>query len=54
MRIRWTQPAARDLTNISGYIEGHNSAETARQVALTIYRSVSSYPARRTGLAVEI
>jgi toxin ParE1/3/4 len=42
MRLRWTQPAARDLTNICDYIEGHDTPATARRVALLIYRSVNS------------
>jgi plasmid stabilization system protein ParE len=42
MRIRWTEPAARDLTHICDYIEGHDGPATARRVALTIYESVSS------------
>ena len=42
MRVRWTRPAATDLTNICDYIEQHSSPATARRVALTIYQSVSS------------
>jgi addiction module RelE/StbE family toxin len=42
MRIRWTQPAASDLTSICDYIDEHNSSATARRVAQSIYRSVSS------------
>ena len=42
MRIRWTQPAADDLTNICNYIQEHNTPATARSVALLIYQSVSS------------
>ncbi|HMD86946.1 MAG TPA: type II toxin-antitoxin system RelE/ParE family toxin [Terriglobia bacterium] len=42
MRIRWTEPAARDLTHICDYIEGHDAPATARRVALTIHRSVDS------------
>ena len=42
MRIRWTDPAARDLTHICDYIEGHDGPATARRVALTIYESVDS------------
>lgn len=40
MRIRWTDPAARDLTHICDYIEGHDGPATARRVALIIYESV--------------
>ena len=36
MRIRWTQPAARDLTHICDYTEEHESPEAARRVALRI------------------
>src|SRR5579859_5787146 len=36
MRIRWTEPAARDLTQICDYIEEHEGRVTARRVALTI------------------
>ena len=42
MRIRWTQPAALDLTNICEYIREHVTPATSRRVALLIYRSVSS------------
>ena len=42
MRIRWTQPAARDLTKICDYITEHDSAANARRVALSIYQRVSS------------
>ena len=42
MRIRRTDPAARDLTDICDYIEAHDGPATARRVALTIYESVNS------------
>ncbi len=42
MRIRWTQPAAHDLTNICEYIEEHATPAIARRVALSIFRSVNS------------
>jgi len=42
MRIRWTKPAARDLTQICDYIRDHDAPAAARRVALTIYESVSS------------
>jgi len=42
MRIRWTEPAARDLTHICDYIEEHDGPATARRVALTIYQGVGS------------
>ena len=41
-RVRWTQPAARDLTNICDYIKEHESAEAARRVALALFKAVSS------------
>ena len=41
MRIRWTEPAAHDLTHICDFTEGHEAA-AARRVALTIYQGVSS------------
>jgi addiction module RelE/StbE family toxin len=42
MVVRWTEPAARDLTRICNYIGGHSSAATARRVALSIYEGVAS------------
>jgi len=39
MRVRWTEPAARDLTNICDYISERDGAETARDVALRIYEA---------------
>jgi toxin ParE1/3/4 len=36
MLIRWTQPAAQDLTQISEYLEQHGSSAIARRVALSI------------------
>jgi toxin ParE1/3/4 len=42
MRIRWTEPAAHDLTHICDYIEEHDGSATARRVALTIYQGVGS------------
>jgi toxin ParE1/3/4 len=40
-RIRWTQPAAQDLYNITRYI-GRDNPEAARQVAKTIYEGCES------------
>ena len=37
MRIRWTEPAASDLTGICDYINEHDGPEAARRVARTIY-----------------
>ncbi|MGA3177996.1 MAG: type II toxin-antitoxin system RelE/ParE family toxin [Candidatus Acidiferrum sp.] len=42
MRIRWTEPAARDLTQICDYIQEHDSGNTARRIALSIYERVSA------------
>lgn len=42
MRIRWTEPAARDLTNICDYTEEHDGPEAARRTALRIYEGVST------------
>jgi len=42
MRIRWTEPAARDLTQVCDYIQEQSSAETARRVALSICERIAS------------
>ena len=42
MRVRWTEPAARDLTAICDYIEEHDGPVAARKVALRIYERLSS------------
>ncbi len=42
MRLRWTEPAASDLTHICDCIEEHNGSTTARRVALSIYKRVSA------------
>jgi toxin ParE1/3/4 len=57
MRVRWTEPAASDLTHICDYIEQHDGANTARRVAISIYERVSGLvefpeqgrPGRRSG-----
>lgn len=41
MRLRWTQPAARDLTQICDYIQERTSGATARRVALVIFQQLS-------------
>lgn len=49
MRIRWTEPAAEDLTAICDYISEHGSATTARRVALSIHEhmaGLSKFPER--------
>jgi plasmid stabilization system protein ParE len=40
MRIRWTDPAVRDFTQICDYISEHGSAATARQLTLSIYGQI--------------
>lgn len=42
MRVRWTEPAARDLTGICDYTEEHSGAEAARKVALRVYEAAGS------------
>ena len=42
MGVRWTAPAARDLTQICDHIQEHNSRTTARRVALSIYDRVAA------------
>ncbi len=44
MKIRWTQPAARDLTQICDYIEEHEGSEAARRVAARIYERIGTLP----------
>ncbi len=42
MRIRWTEPAAQDLTGICDYIQEHDAPGAARKVALAIYEGVGT------------
>jgi len=42
MRIRWTDPAVRDLTHICDYIEKNQSALVARRVAFSIYERANA------------
>ncbi len=42
MRIRWTEPAARDLTGICDYIEEQDGPVAARRVAIRIYEAVDT------------
>jgi toxin ParE1/3/4 len=42
MRIRWTEPATRDLTNICDYTEEHDGPVAARRAALRIYEGVGT------------
>ena len=41
MPIRWTPPAARDLTQIADYIQEKDGPAPARRVALAIHEAVS-------------
>ena len=40
MRIRWTDSAVRDFTQICDYIEKHGSSSAARRVALSIHQEI--------------
>lgn len=42
MRIRWTEPAAQEPTNICDYTEEHDGPEVARRAALRIYEALGS------------
>ncbi len=42
MRLRWTEMAGRDLTQICDYIEERDSAATARRVALAIVERLAN------------
>jgi toxin ParE1/3/4 len=42
MRIRWTDPAVRDLTNICDYVKEHDGSVRARRVALSLYERVNT------------
>lgn len=42
MRIRWTEPAANDLTAICDYISEHGNPGTARDAAFAIYELVGT------------
>ncbi|MFZ0418747.1 MAG: type II toxin-antitoxin system RelE/ParE family toxin [Candidatus Sulfotelmatobacter sp.] len=37
MRIRWTDPALQDFTQICDYIDQHSGGATSRRVALSIH-----------------
>lgn len=39
MRIRWTDSAVRDLTQICDYISEHGTGRSSRRVALTIHQA---------------
>ena len=42
MRIRWTDPDARDPRHICDYIHDRDAPAAARRVALTVYQTVGS------------
>jgi addiction module RelE/StbE family toxin len=42
MRIRWTEPAVRDLKGLCDYIAERDGDEQARRIALRIYDGVNS------------
>ncbi|MGA8152504.1 MAG: type II toxin-antitoxin system RelE/ParE family toxin [Terriglobales bacterium] len=42
MRLRWTEPAARDLIQIGDYLEKHGSSAVARRVALSIIERLAA------------
>ena len=42
MRVRWTEPATHDLTQICDYIQEHSSPETARRVAVSVSERIAS------------
>jgi toxin ParE1/3/4 len=42
MRVRWTEPAARDLTGIRDYTQEHLGPGSARKLALHVYAAVGS------------
>lgn len=42
MRIRWTEPAVRDFTNICDYIAEHGSPAISRRVAGDIYSAIGT------------
>ena len=42
MRIRWSDPAVRDFTNICDYVEQHASTQVARRIARLIYENIGA------------
>lgn len=40
MRIRWTEPASRDLTQICDYLSNEDSQATARRIAILIHERI--------------
>jgi toxin ParE1/3/4 len=41
MRIRWTEDAAHDLTQICDYLEEHGSRAVARRIAISVSERIS-------------
>lgn len=44
MRVRWTQPAALDLTGICDYTQEHHGPEAGRKLALRIFEAIGALP----------
>jgi toxin ParE1/3/4 len=44
MRVRWTDPAAVDLTDICDYTQEHHGPEAARKLALRMFEAIGSLP----------
>jgi len=42
MRIRWTQPASQDLTQICDYLSNEDSRATARRIAIQIHERIQT------------
>jgi toxin ParE1/3/4 len=42
MLIRWTEPAASDLTQICDFLKEHASSGIARRVALSIFQNIDT------------
>jgi toxin ParE1/3/4 len=42
MRIRWTEPASRDLTQICDYLSKEDSRATARRIAIQIHERINT------------
>jgi toxin ParE1/3/4 len=42
MRVRWTEPAAVDLTGICDYTQEHHGPEAARKLALRVFETIGS------------
>lgn len=42
MLLRWTEPAAGDLTQICDYVEARGSPAAARRIALSIHENITS------------